>query len=173
MSVMRFLLLDDTEHHVIGRVLEDAREDGDRVQADAWRVQSTIRRDEFVVHGLTDAGHLMALPSSMKLRTWMVGRLRALADTGDQAGRVMGWAPRFFVEQIAERIENENASAGEPGSVRVGQEDLRALLDATDAWASTLSPAIRKDEREEQEALRDVVDRVGTLAAMVWTEPRG
>lgn len=171
MSVMRFLLLDDTEHHLIERVIEDAHEDGDRVQADAWRLQSTIRRDEFVVHGLTDAGHLMALPSSMKLRTWMVRRLRALADTADHAGRVMGWAPRFYVEQIAERIENEKAPAGEPGSVRVGQEDLRALLDSALHEAS--SPADDPEDAASRDALAEVVERVGMLAAMVWTEPRG
>lgn len=62
MSVMRFLLLDDTEHHVIGRVLEDAQEDGARAEVAAWRLQSTIRRDEFVVHGLSDAGHLTVIP---------------------------------------------------------------------------------------------------------------
>lgn len=166
---MRFLLLDDTEHHVIGRVLEDAQEDGARAEVAAWRLQSTIRRDEFVVHGLSDAGHLMALPPSAKLRAWLVARLRALAEDADQAGRVMGWAPRFFVEQLAERIENERASAGEPGSVRVGAEDLRALLDA--AAVTVARPELNPDERAELEALAAVVDRVGTLAAMVWTEP--
>lgn len=166
---MRFLLLDDTEHHLIGRVLDDAQEDGARTEVAAWRVQSTIRRDEFVVHGLSDAGHLMALPPSAKLRAWMVARLRSLAEHADQAGRVMGWAPRFYVERLAERIEDERAAAGEPGSVRVGAEDLRALLDAAAAFAAR--PELNVDERAELDALADVVERIETLAAMVWTEP--
>lgn len=171
MSVMRFLLLDDTEHHLIGAVLDAAERDGHREQADLWRLQSVIRCDEFLVHGLADAGHLMALPSSTKLRGWMVARLRALAERVDHADGVMGWAPRFYVDSLARRIEDQDAPAGEPGSVRVSNDDLRVLLDA--AESATARPPQNTADTAWHAAIADVVHRVGTVAAMVWTGPRG
>lgn len=162
---MRFVLLDDTEREIIGRVLQDAAREGHRDLVDLWAVQQ-VPAGEVLVHGLTDAGQLMALPPSAKARRWMVDRLRALAATAG-GGRVLGWAPRFYVDRLAERIENENAPAGEPGSVRVGADDLRVLLDAAEGAAGR-SPQNDAD-RVWLEAIADVVDRVGTLAAMSWT----
>jgi hypothetical protein len=163
---MRFVLLDDSERQIVGRVLQDAAREGHRALVDLWSAQ-ILTPGEFVIHGLTDAGHLMALPPSATARRWMVDRLRGLAATAE-SGRVLGWAPRYFVDQLAFRIENETAPAGEPGSVRVGADDLRVLLDAAEGAAGR-SPQTDAD-RAWLEAIADVVDRVGTLAAMTWTE---
>ena len=168
-TAMRFVLLDDTEQQIVGRVLQDAAREGHRALVDLWSAQQ-VPAGEVLVHGLTDAGQLMALPPSAKARRWMVDRLRGLAATAE-GGRVLGWAPRFYVDRLAERIENENAPAGAPGSVRVGADDLRVLLDAA-VGAAGRSPQNAAD-RAWLDAIADVVDRVGTLAAMTWTDEPG
>lgn len=162
----RYLLLDDTEHDLITTVLDDAARGGHQDLADAWRA-GVMPRGEAIVHGLTDAGHLLGLPPSDGARRWMVDQLRALAAAAHH-GRVLGWAPRYFVDSLAARIETEDAPAGEPGSVRVGADDLRVLLDAAEGAAGR-SPQTDAD-RAWIDAIADVVDRIGTLAAHTWTD---
>lgn len=162
----RYLLLDDTEHDLITSVLDDAASDGHQDHADAWRA-GFAPRGEAIVHGLTDAGHLLALPPTDDARRWMTDRLHALAAAAHH-GRVLGWAPRYFADRLAARIENEDLPAGEPGSVRVGADDLRVLLDAAEGAAGR-SPQTDAD-RAWIDAIADVVDRVGTLAAHTWTD---
>lgn len=79
-----------------------------------------------------------------------------------------GWAPLPSVADLAARIENEDAPAGEPESVRVGADDLRVLLDAAEGAAGR-SPQTDAD-RAWIAAITDVVDRIGTLAAHTRTD---
>jgi hypothetical protein len=97
----------------------------------------------------------------------MADRLRALTSAAHH-GRVLGWAPRYFADRLAARIENEDLPTGEPGSGRVGAHDLRVFLDAAEG-AAGLSPQTDTD-RAWIDAAADVVDRVGTLAAHTWTD---
>lgn len=163
------LLLDDTERDLIRRVLADAN-DADRDLVALWQT-STTDPAPIVVHGLTDSGRLIALPPSTKACAWMVQNLDALVASTDNAGRVFGWAPRWYVEHLARRIERPDVPAGEAGSVRVGADDLRILLDAAESAAGR--PPKDAADGEWIAAIADVVDRVGLLAAMVWTGDQG
>jgi hypothetical protein len=67
------------------------------------------------------------------------------------------------------RRANADLSAGEPGFVRVGAEDLRVLLDAAEGAAGR--PPQTDADRAWIAAIADVVDRIGTLVAYTWTDP--
>jgi hypothetical protein len=168
-SALAFLVLDDVERDVLDDVLDHAEWSGDdALMVKLWRLQA-IDRDTMVVHGLADSGHLTGIPPMPKVRAWMVAKLDALAATADHAGRVQGWVPHWYVTGLARRIENDSAPAGERGSLRIGPEDLRTLIEAADATASR--PATGADERAHRDQLAEVVERIGTLAAMLWSEP--
>ncbi len=169
MSALAFLVLDDVERDVLDDVLADAARSGDdAVMVQLWRMQA-IDRGTMVVHGLADSGHLTGIPQMPKVRAWMVAKLDALAATADHAGRVNGWVPHWYVNGLARRIENDGAPAGERGSLRIGPDDLRTLIEAADVTASR--PTLNVEERADLDQIAEVVERIGTLAATLWTEP--